>query len=498
MHRIRNKLITPLQQLRWKLTFRYVVITLTAFFIAAIVFLLSLSNFVNERAQLSSDELVAMLNSTYVPLVSRYLSTDPPDIGDLQSYLEERDTLIINVDPIRIGDYVIELSSTNILSVLFLSADGILIGSLPHDMVKETAIGERLKVDEFSGLSEPLLAAQSGSLDSADITVQMQGGITVGAIPVLDVKDENNILGYLAFVHGLQPTSSSTFVAIVREFALILLLASLTIFLIGTVFGFVTARHFEERIRKMEASIQSWSRGNFSSSIEERSIDELGKMAWNLNTMAKKVETLLEESHKASVLEERKTLARDLHDSFKQQTFAASALLGAARSHIGTNSDEAEAHIIEAERLLNEVRLGLTEFISELRPTALEGRGLINAISEYSQDCAEQNEIDIKVCIEGGRRLPLNVERTLFRIVQGALSNVVRHSDATSAEVQLTYDTTSITLVVSDNGVGFDTTQEPRGLGIRSIRERVEMINGSLTIESGIDQGTLITIKCIY
>ena len=147
MHRIRNTLITSLQQLRWKLTFRYTVITLTAFFIAAIVFLLSLSNFVNERARLTPDELVAMLNSTYVPLVSGYLSTDPPDIRALQSFLEERDSLIINVDPIRIGEYVIELSSTNILSVLFLSADGMLIGSLPHDLVKETAIGERLRVD---------------------------------------------------------------------------------------------------------------------------------------------------------------------------------------------------------------------------------------------------------------------------------------------------------------------------------------------------------------
>ncbi len=498
MHRIRNKLNTLLQQLRWKLTFRYAVISLTAFFIVAIVFLLSLSNFVNERAKLNPDELVAMLNSTYVPLVHRYLSTDPPDIRNLQSFLEERDSLIINVDPIRIGGYVIELSSTNILSVLFLSADGMLIGSLPHDLVKETAIGERLRVDEFSGLSEPLLAAQSGSLEYADITVQMPGGTTVGAIPVIDGKDENNILGYLAFVHGLQPTFGSTFVTIVREFGLVLLLTSLIICFVGTVFGFVTARHFEERIRKMSVSIQSWSRGNFLSSIDEHSLDELGRMARNLNTMANKVETLLEESHKASVLEERKRLARDLHDSFKQQTFAASALLGAARTQIGTNSDEAEAHIIEAERLLNEVRLGLTEFISELRPSALEGRGLINAISEYSQDCSKQNDIDIKVCVEGGRRLPLNVEQTLFRIVQGALSNVVRHSEAISAEVQLTFDTTSITLVVSDEGVGFDTTQEHRGLGIRSIRERVEMINGSFKIESGVDQGTTITIKCIY
>ncbi len=75
-------------------------------------------------------------------LGSGYLSTDPPDIRALQSFLEERDSLIINVDPIRIGGYVIELSSSNILSVLFLSPDGMLIGSLPHDLVKETALAD--------------------------------------------------------------------------------------------------------------------------------------------------------------------------------------------------------------------------------------------------------------------------------------------------------------------------------------------------------------------
>jgi signal transduction histidine kinase len=135
--------------------------------------------------------------------------------------------------------------------------------------------------------------------------------------------------------------------------------------------------------------------------------------------------------------------------------------------------------------------------ISELRPSALEGRELINAIREYSQDCAMRNEIEINVIVEGGRRLPLNVEQTLFRIVQGALSNVVRHSKATEAGVHLTYDTTSVTLKVSDNGTGFDITQEYNGLGLRSIRERVEKINGSLKIESELDQGTTITIKCI-
>jgi NarL family two-component system sensor histidine kinase LiaS len=498
MYRFRNQVKTSIQHLRWKLAIRYGVITTAVFFVIAIVFLHNLTTYVNQGERLTPDELVEMVSSAYVPLVSRYLSTDPPDIRDLQMLLEKQEQLIINVDPIRIGDYVFKLSDTNNLAVLFLNADRRLIGSLPSDLETQTAIGEGVSVEEFVGLSDPLGAAQEGSLDSSRITTRMPGGTIVGAIPIIDINDENNPLGYLAFEYTLQPAYGSRFIAIAREFGSILLVIALIIWVVATIFGFITARNFEERIRKMMVSVQSWSRGNFASSIDEPSADELGRMAQNLNIMVKKVEILLDESHNASVLEERKRLARDLHDSFKQQTFAASALLGAARSHFGNNLAEAEAQLIEAEKVLNEVRVGLTEFIRELRPSALEGRGLINAISEYSQDCSDQNDIDIKVRVEGGRRLPLNVERTLFRIVQGALSNVVRHSDATSAEVNLTYDTTSITLVIRDNGVGFDTTIDHRGLGIRSIRERVELINGSLKIESGIDQGTTITIKCIY
>jgi signal transduction histidine kinase len=90
------------------------------------------------------------------------------------------------------------------------------------------------------------------------------------------------------------------------------------------------------------------------------------------------------------------------------------------------------------------------------------------------------------------------VEQDIFRIVQGALSNVVRHSNASVADVQMNFDLTSFTLIVSDDGEGFDTTQEFAGLGIRSIRERAEMLNGSLMIESVEGKGTTITLKCIY
>lgn len=497
MYRIRNQLITPLQQLRWKFTFRYAGISLAVFFLAGFIFLLWLTSSVNNRLRLTPSELVNTLNSTYAPLARRYLETTPPDIKIFELYLEEQDSIIINVDVIRIGNYVIEFSGTNFLSLLFLNADRSLVGSLPHDIVHQTSIGEVLNVDEIPGLAQPLQAAQEGSFDPNQITANLPDGRTVGVVPVVSTTDGGDVLGYIAFIHTSRPAFGSTFFALVREFSKTMLTISLGICVAAIVIGFQTAKNFHDRIRKMMFSIQSWSRGNFSFSIEDASMDELGRMARSLNSMASKMEDLLEESGIVSVVDERKRLARELHDSFKQQAFAASALLGAASSQIDSNTEKAKSHLQEAEKLLNDIRIGLTDVISELRPSALEGRELINAIREYSQDCAMRNEIEVNVIVEGGRRLPLNVEQTLFRIVQGALSNVVRHSQATEAGVQLTYDTTSVTLKVSDNGKGFDITQEYNGLGLRSIRERVEKINGSLKIESELDQGTTITIKCI-
>ena len=106
-------------------------------------------------------------------------------------------------------------------------------------------------------------------------------------------------------------------------------------------------------------------------------------------------------------------------------------------------------------------------------------------------------DIDIEVIVRGVRRLPLDIEQTLFRIVQGALSNVVRHSDATKAEVHLLFDPSAFTLIVKDYGKGFDASQDATGLGIRSIRERAEALNGRLIIDSGDGEGTTITLKCI-
>jgi NarL family two-component system sensor histidine kinase LiaS len=266
----------------------------------------------------------------------------------------------------------------------------------------------------------------------------------------------------------------------------------------GTLFGSLTARGLVRRFGKLSESTNAWSRGDFSVFVDDPTGDELGLLAHDLNRMAQQLESLLDKRQEMSVMEERNRLARDLHDSAKQQAFAASAQLGAARALWQQNPEAAHTHLVEAATLVDEVRQELTHLIQELRPVALQGTGLATALRDYTCGWAKQNSIESEVLVKGERPLPLDFEQTLFRIAQEALANVARHSQARNAEISLAYDTRSITLTVADNGRGFDVSRKQAGLGLRSMHERAELLAGNLVIISTLGEGTQVSVKCPY
>jgi signal transduction histidine kinase len=142
------------------------------------------------------------------------------------------------------------------------------------------------------------------------------------------------------------------------------------------------------------------------------------------------------------------------------------------------------------------VRKELTSLILELRPVDLEGGGLAPALHDYAIDWAHHSDIEIDMRLGDGRALPLDIEQTFFRIAQEALANTARHSQARLVEVLLDYDADSVTLTIVDDGCGFDTSDPQSGLGLRSMRERAELIGGNLTIKSQLGEGTLVAVKC--
>ena len=146
--------------------------------------------------------------------------------------------------------------------------------------------------------------------------------------------------------------------------------------IVGTVFGFITARGLVGRLARLASATSSWSQGDFSVVVADTSQDELGQLARRLNRMAEQLQNMLDTRRELAVVEERNRLARDLHDSAKQQAFAASAQIGAARALIVRDPASADQHIAEAERLINALRKELSTLILELRPAALGDQGL--------------------------------------------------------------------------------------------------------------------------
>jgi len=264
--------------------------------------------------------------------------------------------------------------------------------------------------------------------------------------------------------------------------------------LIGTAYGYLAARGPVRRLNRLSEAAGAWSQGDFSNVVDDPAQDELGYLAQRLNQMAGQLEQLLDTRRELAVVEERNRLARDLHDSAKQQAFAAAAQVSAARALLKPDPEAAESHIEEAERLIYDLRQELTSLIQELRPAALESKGLAPAVTDYAEDWSRQNGIIAEVIVQGERSLPLDSEQTLYRIMQEALANVARHSEAGKVEIRLAYAKKEITLTVTDDGHGYGTDDKSSGFGLSSMQDRAQRAGGKLTVETVLEKGT--TVSC--
>jgi two-component system, NarL family, sensor histidine kinase LiaS len=198
-----------------------------------------------------------------------------------------------------------------------------------------------------------------------------------------------------------------------------------------------------------------------------------------------------------AVAAERNRLARDLHDSAKQQAFALSAQLDAVHSFILRDPHAAERHLDQAEQLADSLRQELATLILELRPSAFGDAGLATALRQYAADWSRQSAIVVVVHVHGERVLPREIEETLFRIAQEALANVARHSRAHTTDLQLDYTADRVTLTIQDDGQGFEPQQITAGVGTHSMRERAATLpHGALTLDTAQGRGTRVIVQC--
>jgi len=267
--------------------------------------------------------------------------------------------------------------------------------------------------------------------------------------------------------------------------------------IVGTLSGLFMARGFIRRLKDLDTASEAWGRGDFSATVRDRSPDEIGQLTRRMSQMARQLQALLQTRQYLATLEERNRLARDLHDSVKQRVFAATMTLGAAQTLRERDPGTAWQKVGEALDLSWQAQQELAGLIHELRPAELEGQGLAVALREYASGWSHRTGIEVFVASQGIGAVPAQVEQALFRLTQEALANVAKHSAAERVEIEIACTGNILTVEVADDGRGFDPESAPRrGMGLRSMRERIEALGGNLTVESAPGAGTRLVARC--
>jgi NarL family two-component system sensor histidine kinase LiaS len=335
-------------------------------------------------------------------------------------------------------------------------------------------------------------ARASGSTPPASLAYSLPDGLALAAVPV---KDASGLVhGELVVGADLAALQRAEAVTGLEGLAYGVVPFSVIAGIFGVLIGLFMARGLARRLRELAIAAGAWSRGDFASTVADSSADELGQLARDLNQMAQQLHTLLHDQQQLAVMEERNRLARDLHDSVKQQVFAVKMLVGSAQLEVGEDN-EARRVLDEAERIAGSAQQELTALIHALRPVALSGQGLDPALRELCADWSRSTGIAMTVEIASGLSLLPRAEGEVFRTVQEALANIARHSGATQAEVRAAYRRDQLELCIHDNGHGFQVaTAGEQGIGLRSIRERIEGLGGTLHLLS-TPEGTSVEVS---
>ncbi len=277
---------------------------------------------------------------------------------------------------------------------------------------------------------------------------------------------------------------------------------------LGMAAAWVIAVILTRPIRELVSLTRQVKDGDYGARAHVIAADEIGELATAFNTMAEslgKKESVRQELMRQVIgvaEDERKRVARELHDQTGQALASLIAGLGALEAADG--SPGFRDRLAELRRLAEQTLGDVHDLSLRLRPSAIDDFGLIVALQRHCETVVNRFAVAVDcqaIGWDGLVRLPAEVEVAIYRIVQEAISNAVRHGEARSIHVLLQRRSAGLLVVVEDNGRGFDATDwrarcfEGGHLGLLGIEERAALMGGTLRVESHPSSGTSLFVE---
>ena len=278
-------------------------------------------------------------------------------------------------------------------------------------------------------------------------------------------------------------------------------------FILALIALWFVASRIVQPLQKLESKAAALAWGDFEAINElVGGISEVQHLQLELTEMSRKVRAAQEGLHDyigaitSAQEEERTRLARELHDDTIQAVVALKQRVQLAQRV--TKDARGKESLKELETLAEQTVENLRRLTRALRPIYLEDLGLVTALDMLARETGQTSNLAVNFQKTGQeRRLSREVELSLYRIAQEALTNVVKHSRATKADLLIAFASKEIELEVADNGTGFDKPKSPTDFapnghfGLLGIHERVDLIGARLEIESAKEKGTRLTVR---
>ncbi len=278
---------------------------------------------------------------------------------------------------------------------------------------------------------------------------------------------------------------------------------------LGIIFGLSGSMTYKKQLEIVEEALQQLEQGRLFEEEKVTYSEELAPVFRKVKSIQKQMIDQVKTAQKLAsekavdqekevqkiVSQERNRLARELHDSVSQQLFAASMLMSAITETRQEEGSREAKQLKLVEEMIHQSQLEMRALLLHLRPVPLKGKSLQEGMQELLNELSQKVPMEISWKIE---EVPLEkgVEDHLFRILQESVSNTLRHSKATSLEVLLINRDDLIILRISDDGIGFNVSEEKAGsYGLQNMYERAKEIGGVLKVVSLKNKGTRLEVK---